>query len=190
MKKGGGEVRTKKEGLRDALLTSARAIAAREGPDAINIRRLAADAGVATGTVYLYFASKEDVILALTEEYWRQAMMDLNAALTAAPFGEQVAQIFGFLRNRTAGKGGEWMKSLGQTEAASRERMLTAQGEWVILLAKLIRADSTIRPGVWTDRFTPDRLAEFVMDYLITRLQKKADCIDLILDILERTLYE
>jgi len=183
-------VRTKKEGLSDALLTSARAIAAREGPDAINIRRLAADAGVATGTVYLYFANKEEVILALTEEYWRQAMADMNATLTAATFREQVAQIYAFLRNRTAGKGGEWMKSLGQAEPIGRERMLTAQRELVTLLAKLIRADSTIRPGVWTDRFTPESLAEFVMDHLITRLRKKADCIGLILDILDCTLYE
>ena len=66
-------VRKKDDTLRDTLLNLARSIANTEGIDAINIRTLAQRAGIATGTMYNYFSNKEEILLALTEEYWMQA---------------------------------------------------------------------------------------------------------------------
>ena len=68
-------MRKKDDTLRDTLLALARKIADEDGLDAINIRFLAKKAGVATGTVYNYFTNKDEILLALTEEYWRQALL-------------------------------------------------------------------------------------------------------------------
>ena len=62
-------MRKKDDTLRSNLLNLARNIADEKGIDAINIRAIANKAGVATGTVYNYFSNKDEILLALTEEY-------------------------------------------------------------------------------------------------------------------------
>ena len=57
------------------ILDCAEAIMVREGLDALNMDALAADAGMAKGTLYLYFNSKEDVIGQLTLRA-RKTLMD------------------------------------------------------------------------------------------------------------------
>ena len=93
-------MRKKDDTLRDTLLELARQTADNEGIDAINIRSIAKKAGVATGTVYNYFSCKDELLLALTEAYWKQALLEMDAALTADSFCGQLQQIFLFLKER------------------------------------------------------------------------------------------
>ena len=79
-------MRRKNDTLQETLLDLARQVVETEGIDAINIRSLAGRAGVATGTVYNYFANKDEILLALTEEYWRQTLFEMNAAINTDSF--------------------------------------------------------------------------------------------------------
>ena len=63
-------MRRKDDTLRDTLVALARELAEGEGIGGVNIRALAQSAGVAAVTVYNYFSGKEELLLALTEEYW------------------------------------------------------------------------------------------------------------------------
>ena len=83
-------MRRKNDTLQETLLDLARQVVETEGIDAINIRSLAGRAGVATGTVYNYFANKDEILLALTEEYWRQTLFEMNAAINTDSFCELV----------------------------------------------------------------------------------------------------
>lgn len=189
MAEGGKCVRKKNELVRDVLLECAHQIAAAEGADAINIRRLATQAGVASGTVYNYFQSKEDVLLALTEECWRKALVDMQAAVRADTFKGQLAEMYAFLRARMADSADMLMQSLSEVEAAGRDRMQRMHQSLSEAIARRIAADTHIRADVWDERFTRERYADFVLMNLLMLLQKKADTIDFFLDILQRTLY-
>ena len=79
-------MRKKDDTLRGTLLDSARALADTEGIEAVNIRSLAKRAGVATGTVYNYFSDKNEILLALTEEYWKKTLPELETAVTGGSF--------------------------------------------------------------------------------------------------------
>jgi len=182
-------MRKKNELLREQLLDSAREIATREGTEAINIRRLASQAGIASGTVYNYFQSKEDVLLALTEEYWRKAMAEMRQAIHADTFTGQVREIYAFLRSRIDDSAGVLMGSLRNVEAVGRERMTAMQTGLRMAIVQRMEADGGIRATVWNERFTKERYADFVLANLLMLLQKKEDSIDFFLDILERTLY-
>ena len=182
-------MRKKNELMRDQLLNSARDIAAAEGTEAINIRRLATQVGIASGTVYNYFQSKEDVLLALTEEYWRNAMGEMRQAIHADTFTGQVAEIYAFLRARIDDSAGTLMGSLREVEAAGRQRMAAMQAGLRAAIVRRMEADGRIRTAVWNERFTKERYADFVLQNLLMLLQKKEDSIDFFLDILERTLY-
>ena len=100
-------LKRKNDTLRETILFYAREIADREGLERINIRSIAKKAGIASGTVYNYFSNKDEILLALTEEYWHQALLEMETVVQGDSFCEQVEQIFIFLRERidsTAGK--------------------------------------------------------------------------------------
>ncbi|MCB9676288.1 MAG: TetR/AcrR family transcriptional regulator [Alphaproteobacteria bacterium] len=66
---------------RDALLDAAARLLDDRGWDALTTRALAAEAGVAVGTVYDYFGDRDGVLLALLERYERRLADGISAAL-------------------------------------------------------------------------------------------------------------
>ena len=71
-----------KSARRDAILAAARKVFARKGYEGATMADIAREAGVAAGTVYLYYASKTDLFAALNAELYRiinQAMAEADA---------------------------------------------------------------------------------------------------------------
>jgi AcrR family transcriptional regulator len=71
---------------RAAILAAAQACFWRSGIRRTAIEDVAVEAGLAKGTIYLYFASKEELFTALAVELCREALRGVDAAL-AAPGG-------------------------------------------------------------------------------------------------------
>ena len=65
------------------IMAAARTLFEQRGPDAMTMEEVAAAAGVAKGTVYLYFQSKDDLIQALLAQVGENILRDLEAALVA-----------------------------------------------------------------------------------------------------------
>ena len=71
-----------KSARRDAILAAARKVFARKGYEGATMADIAREAGVAAGTVYLYYASKTDLFAELNAQLYRvinQAMADAKA---------------------------------------------------------------------------------------------------------------
>ncbi len=66
---------------RDRILDAATKVFAKRGFFAAQVADVAKRAGVAAGTVYLYFKSKDDLLLSLFERTMRDAIADGRAAL-------------------------------------------------------------------------------------------------------------
>lgn len=73
------------------LLEAAEAVMVRKGFDRVTMRDIAAQAGCAPGTLYLYFKRKQDVLNAITEQHSHVLLGQVNAAL-AEP-GEPTARL-------------------------------------------------------------------------------------------------
>src|SRR5438309_4826150 len=69
---------------RERILTAAERIFARHGFFAAKVSDVAKEAGVADGTIYLYFKSKDDLLISVFE----RRMVELNDALRAAIAGK------------------------------------------------------------------------------------------------------
>lgn len=65
------------------ILAAARSLLEQRGPEAMTMEEIAAAAGVAKGTLYLYFQSKDDLIQALLAQVGENILRDLEAALVA-----------------------------------------------------------------------------------------------------------
>jgi TetR/AcrR family transcriptional regulator, fatty acid metabolism regulator protein len=66
---------------RDRILDAATKVFAKRGFFAAQVADVAKRAGVAAGTVYLYFKSKDDLLLSLVERTMRDAIADGRSAL-------------------------------------------------------------------------------------------------------------
>lgn len=70
---------------REVFLNNAKKILKKEGCGALSIRRLANDSGVATGTLYNYFRSKEDLIAAVMLDDWKKTLKAMQIRSAEAP---------------------------------------------------------------------------------------------------------
>src|ERR1043165_5862397 len=83
---------------RERILAAAERVFARRGFFASRVSEIAKDAGVADGTIYLYFKSKDDLLIALFENRMRQVNDELRAAVDGAP-DQPIEQLRAFVRS-------------------------------------------------------------------------------------------
>lgn len=73
------------EERRDDLMNAAQELFLRRGVDPTTIGQITSAAEVAKGTFYLYFESKEDVLLALRERFRTNFLIDVGHAVSQQP---------------------------------------------------------------------------------------------------------
>lgn len=66
------------ENLQQTMLEKAKAILLTEGYDALTIRRVAKECGIAVGTVYNYFTAKDEMAAYVMLEDWQQMLADVS----------------------------------------------------------------------------------------------------------------
>lgn len=79
---------------RDVILQAARRLFARYGYDSTTTRMIAKEAGVAEGTIYVYFPSKRHLLLFLLEQATLPVLEDIFADTTAATDTEVLKSLF------------------------------------------------------------------------------------------------
>ncbi|MBO0929394.1 TetR/AcrR family transcriptional regulator [Fibrella sp. HMF5036] len=77
-------MRTKDEAKEQLILDTALRLIMQTGLAGLKMSELAKEAGVATGTVYIYFADKPDLITRLYAYLLRKSLSDLNAGIEAS----------------------------------------------------------------------------------------------------------
>lgn len=175
--------------LRKILLSCANRIECSEGVGAINIRRLASEAHIAVGTVYNYFESKQEVLMALTESYWKEALDEMRDCVSAERFGDQLREIIAFLRTKMNDCAEILMRSLHDDAETGRMRMASMQRVLRKALVDRIDQDGAIPAKVWTESFTKEAFADFVFDNILSLMQRKEEDAITFLVIVNRTLY-
>lgn len=80
------------------ILAAAREVMERRGVEAVTMEEIAAAAGVAKGTLYLYFRGKEDLIHALMSEVGENLLRDLKEIVEAGqPPREKLTRVLALL---------------------------------------------------------------------------------------------
>lgn len=79
---------------RDLILRSAEKIIATEGLHNLSMQKLAADAGVAAGTIYRYFKDKEDLIIELRKDVLQQIASKLLENINEGSFDQKFRRLW------------------------------------------------------------------------------------------------
>jgi AcrR family transcriptional regulator len=153
---------------REQILAAARRCFLRDGFHATSMHDLFAEAGLSAGAVYGYFASKDDVIVAIAEENMREIVAMIQTVAADEPdrsVGAIMAGIFEIVRTKHADDGLGGLALLVWAEALSNPELKT---KLTSLLTKL-RTDlaKAIRDRQRTGQITSDVKADAVAGLLI-----------------------
>lgn len=182
-------MKRKDENLRGELLKYAQNIADSKGYDKISIRALANQAGIATGTVYNYFDSKDEILLAMTDEYWYNALNEIDNAIEDVSFDKQLEQIYLYLYKHVLSSAGTLMSSLSAVRDAGQQRMVSMHTVMSENIIRYLNKDKAVRNEVWTDFFTKERLANFIITNIMLSLRMRAKDIDYLVEVVRRIIY-
>ena len=97
-----------RDARRDEILSAARRCFLRDGFHVTSMQDLFAEAGLSSGAVYRYFASKDDVITAIAEENMRDVVAMIHDVATSQPgrpVGAVLADIFNIVQAKDAEDG-------------------------------------------------------------------------------------
>jgi TetR/AcrR family transcriptional regulator, transcriptional repressor of aconitase len=157
-----------RDARRDQILNAARRCFLRDGFHATSMQDLFAEAGLSSGAVYRYFASKDDVIIAIAEENMLDVVTmihDVASSRPGRPVGAVFADIFDIVQTKDAQDGVARLALLAWSEAL---RNPVLADRWADLFAQM-RADLTEvvrehqRTGSLPRHVSPESLAAVFM---------------------------
>lgn len=178
---------------KDAIMQVCRCIVAEKGLAALNMRLVADACHIALGTLYNYYADKDELVLATVESIWRDIFHADQRCERACSFPGYVKELYARIRKGTeaypnfltghsisiaSAKRGEAKSAMEHTFAHMKAGML-----------KALRADRTVRPNAFTASFLQEDFIGFVLGHLLVLLvQGQTDCA-VLLEVIGRVIY-
>ena len=166
---------------KEELLENAYEIAEEGGISALSIRGLATKSGVSVGTVYRFFAAKDELTIATIELYFARAFykefchLDTHTAFVdyCEKMNVSMHQVFNHFRKYWL-RGAEALPSAERAAARLRE---SQQIEHVVNgLVEIYKHDPNIVADL-PDGFTPRSVCEFTLDNVLDSLRhQNGDC--------------
>ena len=84
---------------KEDILAVSKEMVAENGVQAINMRNVARQCGVAVGSVYNYFPSKNDLMIAVIDGIWREIIQGISDCSSSGNFSENVEKLFYSVKN-------------------------------------------------------------------------------------------
>lgn len=179
---------------KEDILSVSKEMVAEQGIQSINMRNVAEQCGVAVGSVYNYFPSKNDLIIAVIEAIWREIIQGIAADNQASGFLEDVKKLFYGVKS-----GGEKyplffsIHSISVAESGKNQGRETMNRYFASVKSGLLNAlqrDPKVNQDFFSERCSQEAFIDFVFSNLLTLLIREQDSCDLLLEIIKGTIYK
>lgn len=177
---------------REAILRTAKEIAYRDGIYKLNIRGLALECKVSVGTIYNYFPTKNELIIAVSEEFWKsifeKSMCNHQQDLCFIQFFEQI--FMRFCNYLEIFKG----DILNQISFLSQGAKLeNGEAQYLSRIKKVmlhhLEMDEEIREEIWNEDFGKEEFVEFVFQNMLLALKSEEKDISFFKEVIKKLLY-
>jgi len=178
---------------KEAILSAGKEIIVQSGIQGLNMRDVAHKCDISVGSVYNYFPSKSDLIVATIESIWTEIMRGSQGCISQDDFAENIQSLFYSVQ-----KGSQKYPSFFSVHSMSVADFDKGKGRDVMNrffihikngLLESLHNDQGVRKEVFTNQFTKSDFVDFVFSNIITLLMKEADSCDFLLEIVRRTIY-
>jgi len=177
----------------EAILSVCRDIVAESGLQSINIRDVAKKCGVSIGSIYNYFPTKSDLVVATIESIWKEITNGLVLRENQNDFRLCIEHLY-----HDISSGSEKFKDFFSSHSIDVMQSDRTKGRMGMeqyffrmknMLEEILIADPAVKEDTFNERFTRKDFIDFVLANVVSLLVKKADSCDILLEIITRTSY-
>ena len=166
----------------EELLGAAREIAHSEGLGGVNIRKVASRCGDSVGSIYNYFPTKADLLLAVIEDFWHGAFHGVDWAVQPGePFEQFFGRVYRQFYSYLSAFESSWLREISALSPQERKQGKAMEGACFRHIQRgllgVLQADGTISPQVWGEGFTQEDFIAFVFTQMLALLKNgQEDC--------------
>lgn len=179
---------------KDEILRIGREMVAQSGIHSLNMRDVAKASGICVGTIYNYFPSKDDLIIAVIASVWKEIMQDIREVEGMNCFVEYVSDLFCCIQS-----GGQKYPTFFSAHAMNISEGSVEMGRSAMKdyfshikhgMELMLEKDMQVRKDAFSHRFSKSDFIDFVFLNIISLLVKRELSCEILLEIIRRTIYE
>ena len=159
--------------------------------DGVSMRGIAWECGIAVGSIYNYFPTKNDLMIAVVVEMWKEIFFVPLSKIEGKSFLGVVECILERMgENRGEGQGflAEHAFVVGDKEKGHLV-MEEYLGHMREELLAVLMGDSAVADEVWSDGFSAEDFVRFVVDFLVEDLMRGTDRAVFLRELILRVVY-
>ena len=179
---------------KEAILQACRTIVSEQGLSALNMRSVAAQCHIALGSLYNYYADKNELLLATVESVWADIFhMDQPCTPACQSFAKYTEYIFTCIR-RGAEEYPHFLTAHAMELAQSqKDRGRDTMNHYFQHMKngflEVLKADKAVSPQAFSSAFSEMDFVIFVLEHLLLlQIQGKSNC-DTLLEVIRKVLY-
>ncbi len=162
---------------KERILASAKEIALTEGITKIDIRSVAKNCDIASGTVYNYFSSKGDLLVAVIEDFWENAFKNIDwRSFARNDFYTNLEKVYNILNEYLNKFKDNWLEELSFLKTHEKQLGKKKQNEYFKIISNrivtMMDMDDIVRNYPWNEEVSKEKMAEFIFDNMLIRLRR------------------
>lgn len=167
---------------KEEVLAVAKEIVSTQGMEHLSIRTLAKQLDIAVGSIYNYFPSKTDLVLAIVEDFWKTVFhKDICEMSEKLCFPDFYELVYHRLSSQLESFRSIFLGQLEIMKGIDRKRGKALEESYLIHMRKgflyALKQDQNISSHIWTKTFTQERFIEFIFENMLNDLgHQRKDC--------------
>ncbi|MGM9635289.1 MAG: TetR/AcrR family transcriptional regulator [Candidatus Avispirillum sp.] len=178
---------------REAIMHVCRVTVSEKGLQAVNMREVARDCGVALGTLYNYFPSKDALLLAAVESVWTDIFHTDGQCMDGESFTDFVGGIFRRLQKGAEKYPGFFTAHSVGFARSERAEAKDAMEHWYRHikdgLLRALRSDGAVRADAFGEGLSEAEFVDFVFENILLSLVKGEESCGSLIKIISRSIY-
>lgn len=161
------------------ILNISKKYISKNGLSSFNVRTITKECGISIGTLYNYFPSKSDLIIAAVESVWKEIFEPFTHFHTADCFPETVKCMYETIENGNSKYPGFFsIHSLNFASEEKKEGIQMMNAYFSRLkenLLLVLRNDKSVNRMVFTEDFSDEKFIDYVFTLLLSCLLNRED---------------
>ena len=179
---------------KEDILSVSRELAAEKGIQEINMRSVAARCGFAVGSVYNYFSSKNDLMIAVIDSIWNEIMQGIADCQTSLCFTKKVESLFYGVKSC----GEKYplffsIHSMSIAKSGKEKGRETMNQYFECIKADLLnclREDINVKQTFFSKKCTQEDFVAFVFANVLSLLMQGQDSCDVLIELIKGAVYD
>lgn len=178
---------------KEKIMEQACLIVKEKGIQFLSIRNLATRCKVSVGSIYNYYPTKSELVIAVIEDFWSHAYTheDLRK-VSLDDFFASYLKLYQTIYSYLQQFDGNWMHQLAALDQDMKELGRRLEHDYFQdikkMLSIMLEKDQCIRKNQWSQVFTKQEFIDFLFDNTLLELQKGNEQPTFFLEVLKKIL--